>query len=193
MKKNHLAIGATVLAVLLVAAWALGFLGGTDPAVASAIQLSEQAFNSNASEAERDQSRAQLRTIVEGFTPQQRDAFFSANRGQFEQRAEQRMKEFFAMSKADQQKRLDEMINRMMQPGDRGAGGPPGRGRGGDRGGRGNLTEAQRDERSKRRLDRSSPQMRAQFAEFRKKLDARAKERGISQLPGWGGPPRPRG
>jgi hypothetical protein len=60
-------------------------------------------------------------------------------------------------------------------------------GKGADRGGRnwGNMTEAQRDERSKRRLDRSTPKMRAQFAEFRKRLDARAKERGISELPGW--------
>jgi hypothetical protein len=42
------------------------------------------------------------------------------------------------------------------------------------------MTEAQRDERSKRRLDQTSPKMRAQFAEFRKRLDNRAKQRGIT-------------
>ncbi len=41
------------------------------------------------------------------------------------------------------------------------------------------MTEAQREERSKRRLDGTSPKMRAQYAEFRKMLDKRAQERGV--------------
>jgi hypothetical protein len=93
------------------------------------------------------------------------------------------------MSPAEQQKRLDEIINRMSQPRQprsNGRGEQAGRGEGRGGGDRNNMTEAQRDERSKRRLDRSSPKMRAQFAEFRKKLDARAKERGLPNLPGWG-------
>jgi hypothetical protein len=98
------------------------------------------------------------------------------------------MNGFFAMSPAEQQKRLDEIIDQMNRPRESRAlnGGGEQRAGRGDRGGWGNMTEAQRDERSKRRLDQTSPKMRAQFTEFRKKLEVRAKERGISQLPGWG-------
>ena len=86
----------------------------------------------------------------------------------------QRMNEFFAMAPAEQQRRLDEMIDRMRQPRtprpqsdvrDR-------RRDGQGRGNWANMTEAQRDERSKRRLDRSSATQRAQMTEFRRRLVA---------------------
>lgn len=174
------------------AAWLLGLFGNADPAVAEAIQLSEQAFSPNLTEAQQSQYRDQLRQQIDALTPQQRELFFDANRSRFEAFAQQRMDAFFAMSKTDQQKRLDEIIDRMSQPRNNGRGNGergPQAGRG-DRGGWANMTEAQRDERSKRRLDRSSPKMRAQFSEFRKKLEARAKERGIQDLPGDFGRPR---
>jgi hypothetical protein len=98
------------------------------------------------------------------------------------------MDQFFAMSRQEQQQRLDEMLNRMSQPRtDRGGEARRGDRGGGDRGGWGNMTEAQREERSKRRLDQTSPKMRAQFSEFRKRLADRAKERGMPEPPGrWG-------
>jgi hypothetical protein len=192
MGKRNLAIGAVVIAVLAVAAWLFGFFGGTDPAVAKLQEMADQAFDSNLSEAQQDQMRDQFRQQMQALTPQQRDAFFDANRDRWMGRAEQRMDQFFAMSQQDQQKRLDEILNRMSQPREnRGPeAGRGDRGGGGDRGGWRNMTEAQREERSKRRLDSTSPKMRAQMSEFRKRLTERAKERGMPEPPGWGFPGR---
>jgi hypothetical protein len=98
------------------------------------------------------------------------------------------MSDFFAMSRAEQQKRLDEILNRIVQfrnNQQQNANGGDASNRSGSnanngRGNRRNATDAQREERSKRRLDRSTPKMRAQIAEFRKRLDERAQQRGIS-------------
>jgi hypothetical protein len=186
---RKLTTALSIVAILAVAAWALGFFGGSDPAVAELQAMADQAFDDNMPDAQQAQFRDQFRQKMESLTPEQRDAFFDANRDRWMLRIEQRMNEFFAMTPADQQKRLDEIIDRMSQPreprqqnGDRSARG--------DRGGPRNMTEAQRAERSKRRLDRTSPKMRAQFSEFRKRLETRAEQRGISQLPNWGRGPR---
>jgi hypothetical protein len=184
MKRNRTIVAVTLLIVLFAGAWAFGLFGGADPAVAELQQMADQAFAQNLSVVQEAQLRDQFRERMEALTPDQRRAFFEANRDRWLQRTEQRMDEFFAMTAAQQRQRLDEIIDRMSQPreqrSDRAGRGD--RGRGDWR----NMTEAQRDERSKRRLDSTSPKARAQFAEFRKKLDERAKERGISQLPGWG-------
>lgn len=180
-------IGAATIVVLIAAAWLLGFFGGSDPAVAELQQMADQAFDDRIPEDQRDQLRDQIRQRIGALTPQQREAFFEASRGQWTMRAEQRMDQFFAMTPAEQQKRLDEMLNRMAQRENR----PRGEngGNGAERRGRGNwanMTESQRDERSKRRLDQTSPKMRAQMSEFRKRLADRAKERGITPPGGWG-------
>lgn len=136
-------------------------------------------------QAQRDQLRGQFRQQMESLSEDQRQAFFEANRGEWMARSQQRMNEFFAMSKAEQQKRLDEILNRMTQPrngnqnarGNRNGGGPGGR----------NMSEAQREERSKRRIENTDPKMRAQFSEFRRMLGDRAQQRGIKLDPGRGG------
>lgn len=194
MNRKTLSLSGAAIIVLAIGAWFFGFFGGSDPAVAELQQMADQAFDHDLPEAQQAQYREQFRARMDALTPEQRDAFFSANRDHWMQRSEERMNEFFAMSAADQQKRLDEILNRMSQPrenrgGDRGDNRAD---RGGGRGDWGKMTEAQRDERSKRRLDHTSPKMRAQFSEFRKKLDERAKERGITQMPPWG-PRGPRG
>jgi hypothetical protein len=190
MGKRNATIGVVVILVLAAAAWASGLFGGTDPAVAKLQEMADQAFDANLPEAQQDQMRDQFRQQMQALTPQQRDAFFDANRGRWMELAEQRMDQFFAMSQQEQQKRLDDILNRMSQPREN-RGGEVGRGnRGGDRGGWRNMTEAQREERSKRRLDQTSPKMRAQFSEFRKRLTERAKERGMPEPPGWGFPGR---
>jgi hypothetical protein len=181
MKQRNLIITVLIVGTLAVAAWAFGFLGGTDPAIAELQQMAAQAFGQDLSVAQEAELRQQFRQKMDGLTPEQRESFFDANRDRWMQRMETRMNGFFAMSPAEQQKRLDGIIDQMNRPRDSRA-----QNGGGDRGGWGNMTEAQRDERSKRRLDQTSPKMRAQFTEFRKKLEVRAKERGISQLPGWG-------
>lgn len=188
MKQRKLIIAVSIVGTLAVAAWAFGFLGGTDPAIAELQQVADQAFGQDLSVAQEAELRQQFRQKMDGLTPEQRESFFDANRDRWMQRMETRMNEFFAMSPAEQQKRLDEIIDQMNRPREsrtQNGGGEQRAGRG-DRGGWGNMTEAQRDERSKRRLDQTSPKMRAQFTELRKKLEVRAKERGISQLPGWG-------
>jgi hypothetical protein len=213
-KRKAIIGGATLFVLAGIAAWAFGFFNRTDPAIAELQQLGSQMWDRNLPDAQRDQLRNDFRQRMESMSDDQRRAFFDASRGQWEARSQQRMDEFFAMSKADQQKRLDEIINRMIQSrnsqqqnasrGGQNPGGPGanrqgggrtadnnGGGRGGDgnRGGRGNRTEAQRDERAKRRLDRTSPKMRAQYTEFRKRLDERAQQRGVSmgdQRGGWG-------
>jgi len=189
MNRNKLIAGLTLILVVALGAWAFGLFGGTDPAVAELQRMADTAFDDSLPEAQRDQVRGEFRQKMESLTDTQREAFFNANRDRWMQRSEQRLNDFFAMSAAEQQKRLDEIINQMTKPREN-------RPRSGDQAGRGrdgwrNMTEAQRDERSKRRLDQTSPKMRAQFGEFRKRLDERAKERGITQIPGWGrGGPR---
>jgi hypothetical protein len=181
---------AGVVAVLLVAiaAWAFGLIGTTDPAVAELQTLREQMSNETLSEAQRDALRDNFRDRMRALSDEQRRAFFDANRDQWRGRMDQRMNEFFALSPVDQKRRLDEMIDRMRQP-------RPSRPQSDARGGRGdgqrrgnwaNMSEAQRDERAKRRLDRSSATQRAQRTEFRRRLVERAKQRGISDLPSEG-------
>jgi hypothetical protein len=161
-------------------------------------ELREQMSDGNLSDAQRDGLREQFRDHMRTLSVEQRRAFFDSNRDQWRGRMGQRMTEFFAMSPVDQRRRLDEMIDRMRQPraprpqnaarndrNDRGAGQ--------SRGNWANMTESQRDARSKRRLDRTSATQRAQMTEFRRRLVERAKERGISDLPsngrrgGWRG------
>ena len=52
------------------------------------------------------------------------------------------------------------------------------------------MTDAQRDQRRKERLDRTSPKMRAEFTEFGRRLNDRMKQRGLPPMedgPGRGG------
>ena len=185
MDKRKTIIGGCVMLLLCVlAAWAFGLFGGTDPALAKLQELGDQMAQANLPQAQQDQLRSQFREQMGTLTDDQRRAFFDANRDQWQSRSQEQMNAFFAMSKADQQKRLDEIITRMSQPRDNQ------RSRAGNRtpngGGRRSMTEAQREERSKRRLDQSTPKTRAQLAEFRKMLDKRAQERGVKLQSNWG-------
>ena len=189
MNNRKLIVGAATIVVLAALAWAWGFLGGTDPAVAELQQMAEQAFDREMPEPQRDQFRDDFRDRMRALSDDQRQAFFDANRDRWMQRIEERMDEFFALPEADQQKRLDEILDRMAQPrenqprgADRGDWGRDGRGPGDWS----NMTEAQRDERSKRRLDQTSPKLRGQFSEFRRRLQDRSKQRGMGELPGRG-------
>src|SRR6476620_9760896 len=104
------AIISSILTILLVggAAWAFGFFGRTDPVVAELQQLGSQMWDKNLPDAQRDQLRTDFRQRMESLTDEQRRAFFASNRDEWNGRMQQRMDEFFAMSRADQQKRLDE-------------------------------------------------------------------------------------
>jgi hypothetical protein len=175
-KRRAIVSGVLTLLLVGVAAWAFGFFNRIDPAVAELQQLGNQMWDKNLPDAQRDQLRSDFRQRMEAMSDNQRRAFFDSNRENWNGRIQERMDEYFGLSKADQQKRLDEILNRMVQ--DRNSQKQNATSRG-NRGGGRNMTDAQRDERSKRRLDRTSPKMRAQFTEFRKQLDKRAQQRGI--------------
>jgi hypothetical protein len=163
----------------------LGLFGGTDPVVAEMQQMQEQMFaNRNLPDAERRAQWDNFRQRMEGLTEEQRDQFRDANRGRWQQFAQQRMDEFFELPPAQQRERLDEMIDRMeARQRERARNPNAGRGwRGGDRGR--NLTDAQRAQRGKERLDRTSPKMRAQFTEFSRMLNERRAERGLPPIDG---------
>ena len=187
MNKRNWSVAVSILLLSVVGAWAFGLFGSTDPEIAKLQELSTQMSDSNLNDAQRDQLRTQFRQQMDTMSEDQRHVFFEANRDQWQARSAQRMDEFFALSKADQQKRLDEIINRMNQPRGNQPGNDQRQNAGSGRSGRGGGTEAQREERSKRRLDGSSPRTRAQASEFRKMLDQRAQQRGV-RLPPGGGP-----
>jgi hypothetical protein len=186
-KRKAIIGGGVAMLILAAAAWGFGLFGGTDPAIAKLQEIGDQMNQENLPDAQRDQLRDQFRQQMQGLTDDQRRAFFNANRGQWEARSAERMNQFFTMSKADQNKRLDEILNRMNQPRSQNAGGRNQNGRSTNGGGR-NMSEAQREERSKRRLDSTSPKQRAQFTAFRKALDQRAAQRGIKIDNSRGGP-----
>src|SRR3954471_15226119 len=177
------AVISTVLTILLVglAAWAFGFFTRTDPVIAALQQIGNQMQDKNLSDAQRNQLREDFRQNMRSLTDDQRRAFFDANRDQWTGRIQQRMDEYFAMSKADQQKRLDEILNRMVQARTSSQQTPNSgnQNSNNNRGGGRNMSDAQREQRSKQRLDRTSPKMRAQASEFRKQLATRAQQRGI--------------
>jgi hypothetical protein len=185
MDKRKSICGVIVILLVAAAAWAFGVFGSTDAAVAKLQNLREQMSDQSLSDAQRDVLRDQFRDHLRTLSDEQRRAFFDANGNQWRGRMGQRMTEFFAMSPVDQRQQLDEMIDRMRQPRPQrpqnaardGRGAAPGRGNWA------NMTESQRDERSKRRLDRTSATQRAQMTEFRRRLVERAKERGITNLP----------
>jgi hypothetical protein len=180
--RKKLAWGGAVLLLALITAWGMGWFG-EDPAIAKLQEIGDQMSESNLPDAQRDQLRDQFRQQMQSLTDDQRRAYFNTNRDGWQARQQQRMDEFFGLPKGEQQKRLDEMIGRMNRPRDgqspRGDGrtASSGRGGGGSRAGR---TESQREERSKRRLDGSTPKMRAQYAEFRRLLGQRAQQLGVN-------------
>ncbi len=197
MKLRKLTIATTVVLVLSAAAWAMGLFSGTDPVVAEMQQLRDQMFaNRDLPEAERRAQWDGFRQRMEGLTDAQRDVLREGGRERWQQFGQQRMDEFFKLSPKEQQQQLDEFIDRMEQrqregarnAGPGGPGGPGGWG-GGDRGR--NLSDSQREQRSKERLDRTSPQMRAQFTEFRRLLNERRAERGLPPMEGRPGGGRP--
>jgi hypothetical protein len=184
MNTRKIIYAASGLLILLAAAWMFGLFGGTDPVVAEMQQLRDQMRD--LPEAQRRAQWDAYRQRMETLTEEQRNAL-RGDRGQWQQFAQQRMDEFFQLPPDAQRQRLDEMIDRMEQRRKERAQNPnANRGnRGGDR--NRNLTDAQRDQRRKERLDRTSPKMRAQFTEFGRRMNDRRAERGLPPVEGRGG------
>ena len=198
MNKRKLSVAAVVIVLVAAgAAWALGMFGGDQ--FAELNQLRDQmAASRDLPDDQRQQLREQFRAQIDSLSESQRQQFFASNRDQWMQNAQQRMDEFFALPAGERQARLDQMIDRMIERERERQQNPNADTRGPGRGGRGgaNLTDAQREQRAKQRLDRSTPKMRAQRDEFRRQLTERMQQRGIPSdslrgggfRGGWGRP-----
>jgi hypothetical protein len=183
MTKRRIGVAAIAILVMGVGAWALGMFHRVDPQVAELEQMRTQMFaNRDVPQAERRQQFGEMRQRMESLTEEQRRQFWENGREQFMQFAEQRMDEFFALSPEDQQKRLDEIIDRMLERRKEREQNPQADGNrrgGGGRQGWQNMTDAQRDAARKQRLDRTSPELRAGFSEFRRMMNDRLEARGL--------------
>jgi hypothetical protein len=141
-----------------------------DPNVARARELAKQMANPTLSAEQRREVGRQLRDQVQKLNPAQRRDLFRDRRKVMEER----IAGFFKKSRQEQVAQLDEDINRMQQF--RGQGPPPGgpvnnpaRARSGE----------DRDTRRRERLDQTTPEFRAQMAEYFKQLNARRQQRGL--------------
>ena len=163
-----------------------------DPNLKKVKQL-QQEFATRAKEWTPEQRREkgrEMRQAMEKLSPAQRDALGAERQKQFEDQ----LRQYAQMSAADKARHLDEQINRserMRQQmttrtatggGPRPAGGPGafGAGPGGSGGPRGTMSAEERDKRRKERLDRTSPEFRALMDQYRKDMNARRQQRGLS-------------
>jgi hypothetical protein len=185
------AIGITVLAlVTLLAGWLFGWFS-EDPAIAEVRQMQAKLGDTNMKDTDRRALMQQIRTKMDSFSPDVRRNLWENNRQAFEQRMDKHVSDLLAMSKADRNKALDADIDRMQKrqaeaqanpqnnPGVN-ANNPQQRNRGQA------LSDDQRVDRMKNRLDRSSPEARAMRQAYVQMLDQRMKERGIQPPPQGG-------
>ncbi len=175
--------GMTVVGVLiaLVGVWGAAMLLQDDPEVAELERLRDEriAGMEDMSREDRRAARDDMRKRVEALDENQRQAFMERSRPIFQKMMEQRMNAFFEMPPEEQRERLDEIIDRMES---RGQGGPPG---GGPRGG--DASPAERDQRRKEMLARTTPEMRAKVDRFKDMLNQRREERGLEPAQGMRG------
>ena len=186
MENNKMTMMGVLVAIGLAAAWALGFFDGMDPQVAELEKMRDQNLQrmDQLSEQERRAQWGGFRQRIDHLTEEQKKQFFDSSRPIFQQMMLDRMNKFLEMSPEEQEKRLDEIIDRMEQrKADRNDGGDGNR-RGGDRG---NRSDAERDQRRKERLDRTTPEMRAKFDRFKDMLNDRRRERGLDPIEGGRG------
>jgi len=186
MNRRKWTILSALLLILLLGGWALW--AREDPQLAKVRALRQQIENEDLSREDRRALFGQMREAMEALPQETREALFAERRKVWEQRERERMREFFALPKAQQiaqiDKRLDEQKKRDQRRqaegrgtggggprGPGGNGGPPGGGFGG-RGG-------DPSQRSKSYLDNSDPENRAQRGEYRRMMDDRRRQRGM--------------
>ncbi len=184
-KKNTLA-ATIILALLAGVAWAL--FSGEDAELVEAKQMRDEMLQKidTLSSEERKSGREAIREKMNNFSPDQRREF---GRG-FRQFFMKRIDKLLTMPPEEQQQELDKWIDRMEEMrGNREARGNEGRS---DRGG--DITSAERDQRRKGRLDRTTPEMRAKMDAMKDLINNRREERGLEPIKGprgmFGGGPR---
>ncbi len=180
MEKKHV-IGASVILLLLAGVgWAL--FAGEDQELVEVKQMRDDMLTNmeNMSQDERRASRDAFRERAQNLSESQRREL---GRG-FRNFMMQRMDDMLAMPRQQQVEALDKLIDRMEERrqnrGDQGERG--------DRGGRGgDMSPAERDQRRKQGLDRTSPDMRAKMDQMKDLINDRRAERGLDPIQGGGG------
>ncbi|MCG8448456.1 MAG: hypothetical protein MI725_02605 [Pirellulales bacterium] len=189
MNKNYVWGTALILALLVGTGWAVGLFADSqpDPEVLEAIKMREEAMkklDSKNPQSWREQYQ-DLREKVQSFSDEQKRSFRESGRKFFMQKVD----DILAMPPEQQRAELDKWIDFMesarktRQAGGGRQFGPPG-GRPG--GSRPELSQAERDQRRKQRLDRSTPEMRAKMDQVIDLVNERREERGLEPMQGRG-------
>jgi hypothetical protein len=134
----------------------------------------------------------EYRKIRENLSEEERRELRRNSRGGRREEYRKRIKEFFAKTPEEQNKQLDETLDRMQEwrkrreerRAEREAAGENTERR--ERRERRPRTDEDRTNRMKRTLERTEPEDRAQFQEYFRRLNERAEEREI-EMPMWGG------
>ncbi len=176
MNKKH-AIGATLILVLLAGVgWA--FFSGDDAEFVEVKKMRDDLLQKSDTMSH-DQRRAgfeSLRDKARDFSPEQKRRLREGGR----KHMTQRMDNILALPPKEQRAEIDQLIDRIEswknnreERGDRG------------RGDRGNdLTTAERDQKRKERLDRTTPEMRAKRDRMKDLVNQRREERGMEPMQG---------
>lgn len=182
MKDHRIKYGLAGLIILIFAAWVWGWLDtgqyNDDPKVAEL----ERFRDANISKGEPPREfRDEMRTKMEGLSPEQRMAFFESSMPIFvpfmAKRFEDEYDKFVQLSPQEQRKKLDERIDEMEKRG--GPGGPGGN--------RPPMDPKKMNEIAKKMLDWTTPDQRTKFENGMRMMNDRRKARGLSPLPPMGG------
>lgn len=207
---TRLGVGIGVVVTLAIAVAAVYLWPRTDPKLEKVKELQNKMFSEEGEklpEEERRQLGQELAKESRDLKKDQREEVFKG----FQQAFEKRVDRFLALSREEQQKFLDEDINRMEAMrkfwdkrrsgregkeggGRRGPGGPGGGGAPGGEGGRGPggpprgdfNDPKQRQQFFSQMLDRTSPTSRAKMGEYFMRINDRRQERGMPKMgPGF--------
>jgi hypothetical protein len=167
-RQRLLAAGIVALSAFLAILLYLRFR--PDPKVAQARELGKQLADRTLSAEQRRELGRKFRDQVQKLSPAQRGELFQDRR----KAMEERIAGYFKKSRQEQITQLDQDIDRMQQF--RGQG-PPG---GGPMNNSGVARSSEdRDTRRRQRLDQTTPEFRAQRAEYFRQLNARRQQRGL--------------
>lgn len=190
MNKRWTIGGTIAIALLVIAAWAFGWLERKDPALAELEKLRDEGLSRQGQMTEEEQraSREKFGEQMRDVPEETRRKFFESSMPVFMRMFEAQTDRFLAMSPEEQRKemdkRIDDMKARMNAPGQ---GGPPPGGGAGGPGGNGPRPSAQQmDEMRKKMLDWTTPEQRAKFEKVMQKYSERLKQRGMDPMPGGG-------
>jgi len=173
MNKKHVVVATVILALLAGVGWAL--FSGEDAELAEAKEMRDEMLQEidTLSDDERRTQFESLRDKTRDFSEEQRRDFGNGMRQFFMRRVDQ----LLAMPPEEQNRELDKWIDRMEKARkDR-----EGKDRGGD------MSSAERDQRRKERLDRTTPAMRGKLDAMKDLFNNRREQRGLGPMQGGGG------